>query len=361
MAANQAILDATIRHAVFLEQLKSGEVAKFGPFLKEIDRSIRERLTRTDLTDYTVARLERLLSEVDSLLLGIFNRYSDKLNLDLIDIANYEAEFEATSLTRAAPVGVSFDAAVPGAAAIRTAILGNPLSVRGADGGKLLKTFIDGFTTTERQRLTGAIRQGFFEGQTNFQIIKNIRGTKALQYNDGILATTNRNAGAVVRTAVQHVATQARMETLKENSDVVQAVEWVSTLDSKTTSQCRSLDKQRFELTEGPRPPIHINCRSTMVAVTRFSALFAKDATRASIGDGGAQQVRADLSYYDWLKQQPAAFQDRAIGPVRAKLFREGGLSIERFSELQLDRNFKPLTLDEMKALEPLAFGRAGL
>ena len=361
MAANQAILDATIRHAVFLEQLKSGEVKKFAPFLKEIDRSIRERLTRTDLTDYTVARLERLLSEVDSLLLGIFDRYSEKLNLDLVDVANYEAEFEATSLTRAAPVGVTFDAAVPGVAAIRAAILTNPLSVRGADGGKLLKSFIDGFTATERQRLTGAIRQGFFEGQTNFQIIKNIRGTKALQYNDGILATTNRNAGAIVRTAVQHVATQARMETLKENSDVVQSVEWVSTLDSKTTSPCRTLDKQRFKLTEGPRPPIHINCRSTVVAVTRFSALFAKDATRASIGDGGAQQVRAELSYYDWLQQQPAAFQDKAIGPVRAKLFREGGLSIERFSELQLDRNFSPLTLVQMKALEPLAFERAGL
>jgi SPP1 gp7 family putative phage head morphogenesis protein len=360
MAVNQAILDATIRHAVFLEQLKSGEVAKFAPFLKEIDRSIRERLTRVDLTDYTVARLERLLSEVDSLLLGIFDRYSDKLNLDLVDIANYEAEFEATSLTRAAPVGVSFDAAVPGAAAIRAAILTNPLSVRG-DGGKLLKTFIDGFTATERQRLTGAIRQGFFEGQTNFQIIKNIRGTKALQYNDGILATTNRNAGAIVRTAVQHVATLARMETLKANSDVVQSVEWVSTLDSKTTSQCRTLDKRRFKLTEGPRPPIHINCRSTVVAVTRFSALFAEGATRASIGDRGAQQVRADLSYYDWLKQQPAAFQDKAIGPVRAKLFREGGLSVERFAELQLDRNFSPLTLKQMKVLEPLAFEKAGI
>jgi hypothetical protein len=98
-----------------------------------------------------------------------------------------------------------------------------------------------------------------------------------------------------------------------------------------------------------------------VVAVTRFSTLFAKDATRASIGDGGAQQVRADLSYYDWLKQQPAAFQDKAIGPVRAKLFREGGLSIERFSELQLDRNFAPLTLVEMKKLEPLAFEKAGV
>lgn len=41
MAANQAILDATIRHAVFLERLKAGEVKKFAPFLKEIDRSLR--------------------------------------------------------------------------------------------------------------------------------------------------------------------------------------------------------------------------------------------------------------------------------------------------------------------------------
>ncbi|ERO65311.1 minor capsid protein [Pseudomonas piscis] len=361
MAANQAILDATIRHAVFLEQLKSGEVEKFGTFLKEIDRSIRDRLARTDLTEYSARRLEVLLQEVDSLLLGIFDRYSEKLNLDLVDIANYEAQFEATSLTRAAPVGVSFEAAVPGAAAIWTAILSNPLSVRGVDGGKLLKSFIDGFTATERQRLTGAIRQGFFEGQTNFQIIKNIRGTKVLNYNDGILATTNRNAGAIVRTAVQHVATQARMETLKENSDAVHSVEWVSTLDSKTTPQCRTLDKRRFKLTEGPRPPIHINCRSTVVAVTRFSALFAKDATRASIGEDGPQQVRADLSYYEWLKQQPAAFQDKAIGPKRARLFREGGLSVERFADLQLDRNFAPLTLAQMKVLEPLAFERARL
>ncbi|BAO61484.1 hypothetical protein PPC_2137 [Pseudomonas protegens Cab57] len=46
----------------------------------------------------------------------------------------------------------------------------------------------------------------------------------------GVVEPRNRNAGAIVRTAVQHVATQARMETLKENPDVVQAVEWVSGL-----------------------------------------------------------------------------------------------------------------------------------
>ena len=87
--------------------------------------------------------------------------------------------------------------------------------------------------------------------------------------------------------------------------------------------------------------------------------MFAKSATRASVGADGGQQVAADLDYYHWLQQQPAAFQTEALGPVRAKLFREGGLSVERFAELQLDRNFTPLTLRQMIDLEPLAFERA--
>lgn len=361
MAANQAVLDATIRHAVFLEKLKAGEVGKFAPFLKEIDRSIRDRLTQSDLTEYNVKRLEALLKEVDSLLLGIFDRYSVQLNLDLIDIANYEAEFEVTSLARSAPVGVSFDVAAPTVTAIRAAVLTNPLSVRGTGGGKLLKSFIKGWTTAERERVTGTIRQGFFEGQTNFQVIRSIRGTKAAGYKDGVLATTNRNASTVVHTAIQHVASQARMVVAKANTDIVSEVEMVATLDSKTSQQCRSMDRRRFPVDSGPRPPFHPNCRTTFILLTKLSEMFAKGATRASVGADGAGQVSAGLDYYHWLEQQPASFQDVAIGPVRAKLFREGGLSVQRFAELQLDRNFAPLTLAEMKGLEPLAFERAGM
>ena len=361
MAVSQLVLDATIRHAVFLEKLKAGEVGKFGPFLKEIDRSIRDRLTQSDLSEYNVKRLEQLLKEVDSLLLSIFDRYSAHLNLDLIDIANYEAEFEALSLTRSAPAGASFDAAMPTVTAIRAAVLTNPLSVRGVGGGKLLKAFIKGWTVAERDRVNGVIRQGFFEGQTNFEIIRLIRGTKAAGYKDGILATTNRNASTVVHTAIQHVSSQARMEVAKANTDVVQEIQMVATLDSKTSQLCRSMDKRKFPMDSGPRPPFHPNCRTTFILLTRLSETFAEGATRASVGDDGPKQVSASLDYYHWLQQQPAAFQDLAIGPVRAKLFREGGLSVERFAELQLDRNFAPLTLLQMKSLEPLAFELAGL
>ncbi|TWI52974.1 SPP1 gp7 family putative phage head morphogenesis protein [Pseudomonas duriflava] len=368
MAANPALFDATVRHAVLLEQLKANEVAKFAPFLKELDRKIRAKLSDPDITEYNRKRQEKLLDQIDSILLAIFGRFTDQLQLDLVDLAMYEAQFEASSLNNAAAVAtadtavaVTFEAVLPGAAAIKAAITTNPLSVRGVDGGKLLEAFIEGWTQTERQRVVGAIRQGFFEGQTTTQIIQAIRGTKAQQYKDGILAVTDRNASAVVRTAVQHVASQARMETLKANSDVVKEVEWVSTLDSRTTITCKTLDGQRFPVDSGPRPPIHINCRSTVVPITKFSKLFSQGATRASKGADGGKQVSASLSYYEWLKTQPASFQDQALGVARAKLFRDGGLSAERFAQMQLDRNFSPLTLEEIRQLEPLAFERAGI
>ena len=48
-----------------------------------------------------------------------------------------------------------------------------------------------------------------------------------------------------------------------------------------------------------------------------------------------------------------------AIGPQRGKLLRDGGLSSEKFGELQLSKSFEPLTLDEMRKLEPEAFKEA--
>ncbi|MEX5734664.1 hypothetical protein [Providencia hangzhouensis] len=64
---------------------------------------------------------------------------------------------------------------------------------------------------------------------------------------------------------------------------------------------------------------------------------------------------------YEWLTRQPAKRQDLILGPTRGKLFRDGGLSPERFAQLQLHKNFKPMTLKDMQKLAPEAFERAGI
>ncbi|MGE8436812.1 MAG: minor capsid protein [Pseudomonas palmensis] len=356
-AADEKLLEQVSRHSVLLERLKAGEVKKFETVLRKVDTQVRDQLTRKELATYSRSRLEEFLGRVGGKLLEIYKAFSDRMQSDLVDIAQYEAAFEGRSLAKA----LLIDAVMPADSLLRAAINTQPLQVAGVDGGKLLKPFLTGWTRTESDRVTNAIRMGVVQGQTNAEITQAIRGTAAQNFTDGVLAVTNRSARAVVQTAVQHVATTARMETLKANAEVVPGYRIVATLDRKTSVQCRSLDGREYEVGKGPVPPFHIHCRTTITPITRLSALFGQGATRAAVGADGGGQVSASLSYYQWLKTQPAAFQDAALGPVRGKLFRDGGLTAERFAALQLDRNFKPLTLDQLKELEPLAFDRAGL
>lgn len=355
--ADEKLLEQVSRHSVLLERLKAGEVKKFETYLRRADSHVRDQLTRKELTTYGRSRLEEFLGRVGGKLLEIYKAFSDRMQSDLVDIAQYEAAFEGRSLAKA----LLIDAVMPADSLLRAAINTQPLQVAGVDGGKLLKPFLSGWTRTESDRVTNAIRMGVVQGQTNAEITQAIRGTAAQNFTDGVLAVTNRSARAVVQTAVQHVATTARMETLKANAEVVPGYRIVATLDRKTSVQCRSLDGREYEMGKGPVPPFHIHCRTTITPITRLSALFGQGATRAAVGAGGGGQVSASLSYYQWLKTLPAAFQDAALGPVRGKLFRDGGLTAERFAALQLDKNFKPLTLDQLKELEPLAFERAGM
>lgn len=355
-ASAAARVDAILRHQVFLQRLSTGEVAKFVPFLKEMDRELRRRLSGGELTDFNRRRVENLLKAVEELLDAILARYSAAMLVDLTEIAANEASFSTRALSKI----VDTTSGVPAAPLIRQAVLTNPLS--GPGGGKLLEPFIEDWTASERNAVIGVLRRGIFEGKTNVDIMRDIRGTRALNYADGLLDITARHAEAVVRTAVQHVSSMARQAVFDENADLLKGVQWVSTLDARTCPTCQALDGRVYDLGEGPRPGIHINCRCTIVPVLKGEeSAFGRGMQRASKGDEGGRQVSAGTTYYEWLKDQPDDFQDEALGPSRAQLFRDGGIGVKRFAQMQMDRNFAPLTLAEMKRLEPLAFKRAGV
>ncbi|MFZ3192807.1 MAG: minor capsid protein [Moraxellaceae bacterium] len=350
--SQQQLLDQTIRHAVQLEGLKQSEVNKIAKFLREIEQVLRAKLSiDDDLSAFSRTRLEQILADVGNATGAVFTSFYDDLMLSLGAIAAAEVAFEVNSIGRAAVQPVA-----PVIAQVQRAVAVNPLSAKGIQG-KLLEPFIKDFSKVEKDRLIGAIRQGAFTGQTNAQIIRNIRGTKAANYKDGLLDVTKRNADAIVRTSIQHVSNVARNETWKSNSDIVTGVRIVATLDSRTSATCRSLDGRVFKLSEGVRPPFHIRCRTTTVAV--LDPKYAgKDTPQKRASMNG--QVD-DQTYYEWLKSQPVSFQDSVLGVDRSKLLRDGGLPADRFAALQLDRNFKPITLDEMRRLEPVVFERAGL
>ena len=343
------------RHQLYLERFKTGEFNKYEPFLKKIAKVIRSELSSNDITEFKRIRLEKLIKSINQDMYLIQNEYVAVLTQSSLELAQHEAVFEAKALNQV----VKYDFVIPTDNQLRSAVLTNPLTAKGANG-KLLFNYIDDTFGQSIDNVTNAIRAGVYEGLTTPQIIRNVIGTRAKNFSDGSLYNLNRSTKMAVHTGLQHVSVQAREETWRRNSDIIKAVQWTSTIDSSTSTICRSLDLQQFPVDSGPRPPAHNFCRSSIIAVLddRFSIL-RKDATRSARDKNGKViSVDADMSYHDWLKKQPDKFQDSIIGPTRGKLLRDGGLSSKRFAELQLNNKFEPITLEEMRKLEPLAFSK---
>lgn len=351
------LTDIAVQRQVLLERFKAAEVRKFTTILRQLDAEIRRQLSGGRLTDFRRSRLETQLAGMKRALLGQYAEYVELLNSDLQTLAIDSARFERSTFTAYAPAGVGV--AMPSTNQLWAAVQVDPLTMTGANGGSILKAFMEQWAEGDAEMVTNAVRMGYALGETNDQIISRIRGSAALNFSDGVLAKSRSHAETVARTAIQHVANSARAQVWAANDDIIDEYQWVSTLDSRTTPLCRDRDGQRFPVGAGPLPPAHPNCRSTTVAVIKgdFGRFLEEESTRASAGG----PVDGNETYYDWLSRQTPAFQDMALGPTRGKLFRDGGLSVEQFSKLQLGKNFEPMTLEQMRKLKPKAFDRAGL
>jgi SPP1 gp7 family putative phage head morphogenesis protein len=360
MKTPSALVTISTRHQVHIERLKSSEVSKVAQFLRLMDEDVRKRLAGKDITDFTRRRLDKLLESIADGLQGISEDFRQMVIQDALDLADYEAGFEIRSLKQIA----DYDFDLPAPAQLRSAVLTNPLTMQDSRyGGLLLRGFIDDAMRPGLERVTAAIRAGYFQGQTTNQILQAVRGTRAAGFTDGIWQIVNRDAETIVRTALQHAATQAKIATYEANSDIVRGVTWNAALEASTCGVCGALDGQNFPMDKGPRPPLHPRCRCAVTASLdeRFKFLD-QGATRFSrTPDGDVEYVPAKQTFYGWLKEQPMDYVESVIGPSRAKLLLDGGLSAQSFADLQLGRRFAPLNLRQMREIDPVAFTRAGL
>jgi len=346
----QLIHDVTVKFQVYLERLKAGEIRKMDATIRKIDRAVVEAIRGVGDAP-SRARLDRALAGLRAKMNTLTDEQAATYMRTLRNFSSYALEYHTATVNLVAPPNAP--AVTPAAAASWSATLAAPIQAT----GDLMEAFIDGWGASQIKKVEGAIRVGYAQGMTTDEIVRKVRGTKASNFKDGILGgVTKREADAMVRTSLQHVASQAQQLMMDDNDDIIEGYIWISTLDGRTTQVCRSLDGRFFKLGKGPQPPIHINCRSTTIPKIRGVDLLA-NTTRAS-KDG---QVPADQSYYEWLKTMDNAFQNDALGLTRAALFREGGLSAEQFAKLNLDKNFAPLTLDEMRRKNPASFRKAGV
>jgi hypothetical protein len=130
---------------------------------------------------------------------------------------------------------------------------------------------------------------------------------------------------------------------MRENPDMTDSYRWVSILDGRTSLICASRDQKIYkESNDSPKPPAHFNCRSTIAPI---------------LEDEEESEGRVSGNYEAWLRRQPKAFQLEVLGVARAKLFREGHISIGRF----VDNQGRTLTLAQLRKLEPMVFEDLGI
>lgn len=349
---NESLLDSVISHQVGLSRLSTATVRKIVALVNKCEAELVEKMKSYDqTTSWTVKRMEKLLQALRDINQEAYNNLLSTLDKDVKALAVYEGEFQTNMMQGVAPV--QLDIVTPSAAQLKAAVDARPFQ------GKLLKEWYKDLNDAQQTRLRGAIRMGFTEGETIDQMVRRVRGTKALQFKDGIMETSRRGAEALVRTAVNHTANTARTEVYKANTSVLKGVQWVATLDGRTTMVCSARDGMVMPLDSGPRPPAHINCRSTTVPIMKswkemgINLGEAPEGTRASM-DG---QVAASTTYDKWLRGRSVAEQEDHLGVAKAKLFRNGGLTLDKF----VDRNGAEYTLDELRKREAGAFEKAGL
>lgn len=338
---NEKILDAQIKHSVYLERYKSGVLKKIIGHLNltesDLIDQIAARLVKIedrgyDLGPDTTKRLNALLAEIQERRAKVYSVFANQLFAEMTDFATYEADFQIKIADNA---GVEANFIMPSNSSLKAVVSSQPFQ------GRILKEWAKRLEQADLRRIQDAIRIGITEGQTTDQIIRRIRGTKAAQYQNGILEISRRDAEAVVRTAVAHTQNRARMEVFNANADIVDGIQYAAVLDSRTTEICASRDGKVYRLDNAPPIPAHFRCRS--IYVPYFGP---------SEGNRASQYgpVPAQTTYAEWLKKQPKDVQEEVLGVAKAKLFNSGKLPLDKF----VDKSGHVYTLKELAGREKI-------
>lgn len=319
MSATGYLIDATTRHAIFVERFGHGRFNDLEPILNDMRDKLIARIGSEPMTEFQLFRARTLLADIDDITAVSFQQFELDLNGYIGEFSQYEAGFNSRMLGRA----VTVDIDIPAIEQLNAALNNTDMVLTQASGAAQrmnVNEAISQFSAKKSREIRSMINEGLISGETTDQITRKVK----LAVN----GRTKAQARALVSTTISAVSNQARAETAKLNSDIVKNEQFVATLDSHTSDVCISADKTIWPVGKGPFPPLHFQCRSLRVMVVEPEyAIPGLEGKRAAAGG----PVSANLSYRGWLKKQPKEVRDR--------------VSIK-----------KTYSLAELAALEPVTF-----
>lgn len=362
-------IDSADRHEIYLSRLTTQLLnSHIYPSLEAAYKAARALLLDAESID-SIVIMKKLQREIGAVAAEELRKGWGDATEGLEEMAAYEAGY-AAKLT-GAEVGAALS--VPAAAKVKSYIDKSVMTL--TSGSRVTSgawaEFVNGSIDSAVKQFNGIIAQGYQSGQTVGQMSKSIQ-----QSSQGIL---RGQAEVLARTGQSHYANQAREAMALDNRSVIKYRVFVATFDNRTTLGCRALNGKSWEIGDDayPRLPLHFGERSIYVYTNDPAKL--KQGTKAAVGGKAGSKIdpdrelqyrgKKDLDIFkpgqissgesmdEWMRRQPAWFIEDSLGAKRAQLFKDGGLSIDKFADV----TGRPLTLAELRDLDAAAFKRAGL
>lgn len=306
-------IEREVKNLVFLQRFANGLSrngrARFRQMLDEITAALVRHDPTSVITRYRRARLEKALEALaDATGRGyadIDKAWSEALtNLGVNQAKHVE------DLLRAAGVPVT---GATGRGAARTVVREAVID------GRTLSEWMSSAQASFLAATTRAVRIGVEQDDAVSAIIGMVRGDAARQ--------ARRHIDGIARTSTTAITNRNHLRVYEANADVLEGVQFLATLDSRTTLVCARWDGTVWAVDDPAiqKPPLHFNCRSQLVPIVDWGGLGIKppeDGARAS--DSGPTRAK---TYEEWFGRQSADKQDAIIGAERGKLFRRGSIT----------------------------------
>lgn len=370
MKTQEALLNALSQHQAYLyrassqnvndlikifDKLSNEQLLKLSELLEGLTDSERKALQGLNFS--SKAKASRNIDEIKATL----NEWFSSLNTELPEI------FEQSAIALAVYE-----------ASYTVALMGETLKVDGEklyqkakkvpfSGGQLVDYLFADIAANLRKKVEYVIRDGFSQGQTNQQIINRIKGRKSLDYKDGLLQSERYVIERQVRTARSHVSNTSYLQTYEALGFT--HIKFVSVLDGRSSFTCANLDQTMWKIDDPKirRPPLHPNCRSTLIGVDADGNLggvrpFVADERKIKNipkdeRDGIIGQVEANTKFSDWFKDQDDDFQRNWLGSTRFELYKKSDFPIDKF----VDPIGRKYTLDELRSMDEKTFKNLNL
>jgi SPP1 gp7 family putative phage head morphogenesis protein len=363
------LYDATVRHAVYFEQLKNNEVRLLVNFLNErvlpdviarIERDLENIVNGRRSGLFERIRYRRMIKELKAVIRSGMGELSRESKRRLANIYVAESEWAARALADHVPLDIAYDTLSLQMA--NAAIKHNPMH------GRFVGDWFRTLGELTARRVQDQINIGIATGDGVNRITQRLMSARHGMYagNAPLAGQLRRNVRTIVRTTCADIAAQARSELYGRNKDIIKKIRWVSVLDVMTSDICQTLDGVEWPLGEERRPPAHHQCRSTTIPIVkswkelglsanedniRVNRLYRKYNIDdfGNVKKGLTGTISSDVTFKDWFSMQRPAVQDVILGKTRGRAYRRGIIRYDQFFD-----NGRMMTLEQLKLADRL-------